>query len=329
MRLLAETTQGMPVDRLYDFGAFRRLAVEVDGVRPFFGSAGMLAVRGPWRRKRFVIRAMCKMAAAVCRRVGVTHILVAVNHSTASMYRRFGFEALAEPYWVEQIGNHVVPLATTTETFLEWAFAGTSETPLHGFEDSFERVFVSAGERVFSQGERGRHAFVVESGGISIRCATPTGSEMTLTHLQRGDMFGELALLDNKPRSASAIAEADTELVSLDRESFSRQISEKPDIAMGLLRLLAGRLRQMDELFMVHAFSSDEQRLEFALGRARRHSTPDRRGEGRWVFNGGPAAIAASAKVDEEAAREFLEARSQSGELDFSNRRIRFSVMPN
>lgn len=334
MRLLKDSEAGMPVDELYDFSEYRARALAGDipptigeDGKPLpvqFGSAGMLAIRANWRRRRDVIRAMFRMAATVCHRYEATHILVVVNHETAGMYRRLGFTQLSEKIWNEEIGNHVIPLFGTTEQFLAWAFADLPDTALSGFQDSFERMVYRAGETVFMEGEVGEHAYVVDSGEIRISRRRNSGEELTLAHLGRGDLFGELALIDDQPRSATAIAGTDSELMSLDRATFQKQLQRNPDRCSRLFRIFSARMRSMDELAMVLAFAPAGQRLEFALEIARQQSLPDRSNPDHLVFRGGPRELALLAAVDEQAATSFLEVSASNGTLVFSQRHISF-----
>ncbi len=332
MRLLKDSEAGMPVDELYDFSEHRRQAVagecrvsiDAPAVAVQFGSAGMLAIRANWRRRRDVIRAMFRMAATVCHRYGATHILVVVNYETAGMYRRLGFAQLSDKIWNEEIGNHVIPLAGTTEQFLSWAFGDLPDTALSAFQDSFERMVYRAGESVFFEGDIGEHAYVVDSGEIRIARKRTTGEELTLAHLNRGDLFGELALIDDQPRSASATAASDSELMTLDRATFQEQLQVNPERCRRLFRIFSARMRSMDELAMVLAFAPAGQRLEFALEVARQQSLPDRSNPQQLVFRGGPRELALLAAVDEQAAINFLELGAQNGELEFSQRHISF-----
>ncbi len=339
MRLLKDSDLGMPCDELFDFSTCRAQArageIPVSkrgngskaGPAPVeFGSAGMLAIRGPWRRRRDVIRAMFRMAATVCHRYGATHILVAVNYETAGMYRRLGFTQLSEKIWVEEIGNHIIPLVGTTEDFVDWAFAGLQDTALSAFQDSFERMVYRAGETVFLEGDIGEHAFVVDSGEVRIARQHETGEELTLTHLKRGELFGELALIDWQPRSASAVAVTDSELMTLDRETFQSQLRTNPEHCLQLFRVFSQRVRAMDELAMVLAFAPSAQRLDFALEVARQQASPDRANPGHLLFRGGPREFALLAAVEEQAALEFLESEAEASRLEFSQKHISFPV---
>jgi uncharacterized membrane protein len=74
------------------------------------------------------------------------------------------------------------------------------------------------------------------------------GHEVTLTELHRGDFFGEMALLDGKPRSADARVAEDARLAVLSREHFLSFVSNNPNVALEMLTALANRLRHTDEL---------------------------------------------------------------------------------
>lgn len=335
MRLLKDSDAGMPVDELFDFAPYREKALsgeipassraDAKAIPVQFGSAGMLAVRANWRRRRDVIRAMFRMAATVCHRYGATHILVAVNHETAGMYRRLGFTQLTDKFWVEEIGNFIIPLMGTTEQFVEWAFAGLQETPLSAFQDSFERMVFRAGETVFLEGDAGEHAYIVDSGEIRISRSHHSGETLTLTHLKRGDLFGELALIDWQPRSASAVAVSDSELMTLDRTTFQAQWRANPEHCQHLFRVFSARMRAMDNLAMVLAFAPTAERLEFALDVARQQASPDRANPGQSIFRGGPKEFALLAAVEIDDAMAFLQSAAEAGALEFSQRHIAFN----
>ena len=338
IRLVKESECGVPAEELFDFSSFRAEAAddlrernsdrnEIEkSVRPVFGNAGMLAIRGPWRRRRDVIRAMFRMAAAVCKANGATHVVVAVNHETAGMYRRLGFTPLSEKIWVEEIENHIVPLATQVDTFLEWALGKVSDAPLTAFEDSFEREVLRAGEVLFEEGDAGTDAYIVESGAIRISRRNEEGQDLVLTDLQPGGLFGELALIDNYPRSATATATVDTELIKLDRHAFMRDLRENPQRAQELFHIFAGRIRRMDELAMMLAFAPDDQRLSFALEVARQRAEVDRRDPSITFFRGGPEEFARIAAVEEQTASRFLAQLAENGELEYSAKRIKFTA---
>ena len=97
---------------------------------------------------------------------------------------------------------------------------------------------------VFFENEEGDFFFMILDGRIKVTILGDDGREVILSLLGAGDFFGEMALLDNEPRSATAIAVEDSELLSLHRTDFQSVLSDKTSIASSLMRILSGRLRK-------------------------------------------------------------------------------------
>ncbi|MCH9670771.1 MAG: cyclic nucleotide-binding domain-containing protein [Gammaproteobacteria bacterium] len=331
MRLIRDSGEGTPADSIFDFGAYRRratadLAAVGDDrcISPVFGSAGMLAVRRNWRRRRDVLRAMFRVSAAVCQSSGATHIVVVVNHDTAAMYKRFRFSVLSEKFWSEEIGNFVTPLAATATGFHDWAFGTLPVTPLDDFKDSFERMVLRAGEVVFHEGEPGDTAYIVDVGSVRVSREGIGGRQLTLTHLSHGDLFGELALVDNEPRSATVTAVTDVELMTLDRAAFEGELRTNPSRSRELIKIFASRIREMDQLALVLAFAAPRERLNYAIKLARQRASEDARRPGEAVFKGGPQELAQLAAVEHSVAERYLEKLADNGTIRIGKRQIRF-----
>jgi CRP/FNR family cyclic AMP-dependent transcriptional regulator len=99
------------------------------------------------------------------------------------------------------------------------------------------RVY-KAGEVIFREGDPGTEFFVIKSGKTSVRVGN-----RTLQELGPGDVFGEMALIDNEPRSATVVAETDCELVPIGEKQFLFMTSEAPYFGLSLMRVLVRRLR--------------------------------------------------------------------------------------
>jgi CRP-like cAMP-binding protein len=104
---------------------------------------------------------------------------------------------------------------------------------------SFER-----GETIFHQGSIGSALYIIVAGQVRIYTISAAGQELTLAIFRAGDFFGELALLDGQPRSASAKALDPTTTLTLHRAAFLHTINACPPIAASLLEAMALRLRQ-------------------------------------------------------------------------------------
>ena len=102
---------------------------------------------------------------------------------------------------------------------------------------------------IFSESQSGADMFIIQSGEVTISKVV-NGNEVTLAVLKKGDMFGEMALLENKPRSASAIAHSDCVLMVVNRSNFNQMVTTQPQLIAKLTTTLADRLwsmyRQLD-----------------------------------------------------------------------------------
>jgi uncharacterized membrane protein len=115
-----------------------------------------------------------------------------------------------------------------------------------------ERRF-PAGAVIMNLGDAGSSMFLVADGHVNIYLPGEASRRISLKDVARGEYFGELALFDDKPRSASALATTDAVLLELSRETLSRYLVARPAGAMTLLRTLAARLRATNEMLSQRA----------------------------------------------------------------------------
>ena len=97
---------------------------------------------------------------------------------------------------------------------------------------------LSDGASIFHRGDSGDCAYIVKAGRIEIR-----EKGRAVETIQTGEIFGEMALIDEEPRTASAIAAGDVELIRIDRPIFDALIRDDPDFALTIMRLIVRRLR--------------------------------------------------------------------------------------
>ena len=100
---------------------------------------------------------------------------------------------------------------------------------------------------ILFEDDPGDSLYVVVTGQVKVVLIGEDGREVILSVLHEGNFFGEMALIDDEPRSAHVIAMADSNLLVLRREDFQRRLQETPTIAAGLLRELSRRLRKADD----------------------------------------------------------------------------------
>ncbi|MEX1254259.1 MAG: Crp/Fnr family transcriptional regulator [Dehalococcoidia bacterium] len=104
-----------------------------------------------------------------------------------------------------------------------------------------------SGDLIFREGEPGDSLHMVVEGQVRIVVLSPLGEEVTVTYLGQGECVGDLALLDGRPRSASAIASQATKTLVVTRGDFRRWLRERPQAAFALLETLSLRVRRTDE----------------------------------------------------------------------------------
>src|ERR1022692_1208708 len=106
----------------------------------------------------------------------------------------------------------------------------------------------AAGETIFNFGDPGNALYIVRSGEVEIFLRNDEGEKIILETSQPGDIFGEVAMLDNGPRTAWVAAVSDVEVLRIDRVHFLDYVRQYPPAALNLLSVAARRLRKTDEV---------------------------------------------------------------------------------
>jgi CRP/FNR family cyclic AMP-dependent transcriptional regulator len=106
----------------------------------------------------------------------------------------------------------------------------------------------AGGTPLFYRGDPGDAMYLIETGHVRISVKDADGHDATLAELHEGDFFGEMAILDEQPRSADATVTTSTRLAVLSRNDFRAFLHKNPDIALGILTAMIRRLRRTDEL---------------------------------------------------------------------------------
>ena len=125
-------------------------------------------------------------------------------------------------------------------------FESLNDEELEALADAtFTRTFPKDSVIILAE-EEGDALFIIKSGQVKVSIVSEEGREVILSLLGDGAVFGELSLLDGKPRSANVVATKDTNLLMLRRTDFVQLILKTPQIATALLAELASRLRKTD-----------------------------------------------------------------------------------
>ena len=123
---------------------------------------------------------------------------------------------------------------------------------------------VQKNSRVIDEGNEATALFVVVSGRLKVLRSDADGNELTLNTLAEGDIFGELALLDDKPRSGTVVALEPCRLLMISKDDF-RSLVHHPDVALRLLQRLADKIRRLSDTAFLFATGDVFMRLRALL----------------------------------------------------------------
>ncbi len=168
-----------------------------------------------------------------------------------------------------------------------------AEVPIFELIDEQERATLAelldtrhfgTGETVFHEGEAGDEIFIVREGRVQVFVTTDTGDKIIVGENERGDVFGEISLLDGGPRTATAVAIDPSDVLVLDRDRLLELVQKHPHVAIDLLTVMGRRLRDTDVLLRTHVARNpnleEEDLLTFGQRIADRVATFG----GSWTF---------------------------------------------
>lgn len=135
------------------------------------------------------------------------------------------------------------------------------------------------GQVIFFRDDEPRDLFVIRKGRVRLSILSSEGRELSLAHATEGDVFGEIALLDGRPRTANATALTEVDALSLGRSALLTLMETRPNIAMAAIAFLCDRLRSTDLRMEAIALYSIEVRLARFLLSAVQLQTPGAKGK--------------------------------------------------
>lgn len=176
-----------------------------------------------------------------------------------------------------------------------WLFSQLDDAQIEQIKHLCRRRGCAPRETVVAQGDDSGDLFAVVSGRLKVATANGDGGEMVLSILGAGDVFGEVALLDDQPRSASVSALERCDLLVLDRRAFRALLLRMPPLSLALMRVLARRLRDLSDRAQDVSLLDVTGRLARALlALARRFGGPT------------PAGLAVELKLSQQELGEMV-----------------------
>ncbi len=116
------------------------------------------------------------------------------------------------------------------------------------FAKVVDHILLPTGKVLFERGDPGDALFIVLSGKVELFIRNVAGEKIVFTCAERGDFFGELSIADRGPRTATAVALEDAELISLSRDNLQLFFQKRPDAALDLIAAMATMIRKADEI---------------------------------------------------------------------------------
>jgi signal transduction histidine kinase len=118
-----------------------------------------------------------------------------------------------------------------------------------------------AGQDIFKEGDAGDGVYVVQSGQVQISAVIGTGDRRVFSRVPPGDVFGEMSLLDNQPRSACATAEVDTIVYFVPRAPMLELLKRSPELSLTLVQEISGRLREFNRQYLREVLQAERMAL--------------------------------------------------------------------
>lgn len=163
-------------------------------------------------------------------------------------------------------------------------FEGLAEDDIDALASALERRTFDAGAMIFAQGDAGTAMYIVASGNVNIYLPSSVSHRISLNDIARGEYFGELALFDDKPRSASALATTDTVLLELRRATLESYLERRPRAALAILRVMGERLRKANVMLTSRAARNVDEEFDKSLAWSDRVADSVAEWNGSWKF---------------------------------------------
>ena len=154
-------------------------------------------------------------------------------------------------------------------------FLGAPDRALDIAASAVRKRVYESGTTVFQEGDKGEALYIIASGLVKLSKVDLGGHEKTLAILQPPEFFGEMALLGQASRSATAVTLNVVEAYLLFNDDFKRLISDYPAISLNLTTTLAARLRGMDDESQILSYQDAQGRVAYVLLRLYRGGVID------------------------------------------------------
>lgn len=201
-------------------------------------------LRRNWRPRNGILLATLKNVLQFMRVRKAEHLLAMVGIEYIGLFSQVGFSTIGPPIVNEETRRHMVPMygamSDFSAPFAEWARSPWFDA----LGDNLQRCIYQSGEAIFLESEPAEAAYLVMRGSVCVTTRNQAGQEVLLDILGPGEVFGELSLLDESPRSATVRAwSQECDVLVMDRAMFRNTVLSSPIRCEEIMKFLAQRLR--------------------------------------------------------------------------------------
>jgi signal transduction histidine kinase len=136
-------------------------------------------------------------------------------------------------------------------------FSGLKPGEMKALQQAAREKSYPASAEIFTEGDTGDGVYVVKEGLVQISGLVGRGVRHVFSRIEPGEVFGEMAVLENKPRSASAVAAEATTVYFVARDEMLKLVEGSPSLAMGLLREISNRLREFNQQYIAEVLQTE------------------------------------------------------------------------
>lgn len=140
-------------------------------------------------------------------------------------------------------------------------FSSLSPAELASLKSVTREVTFAGGSEIFKEGDAGDVLYVVKSGLVQINAVIAGGERQVLSRVPPGEVFGEFAVIDNQPRSATATAEVETSLYVVPREALVQMLTSSPQFSFSMMREITQRMREFNRQYVRKVIQAERMAL--------------------------------------------------------------------
>jgi N-acyl-L-homoserine lactone synthetase len=229
---LQDNCVGIPADDFFDFIPYLKGEVGT------LANVGQLVVDPESRGQLRITNGLFMLMYYWANDKNVTHVVAPFNPALTKSMQRIGFTKAGEVVKSHHHNLDIQPMVLNLHEIRESFINFVAQQDIFNFMEPYCREYYRAGEAIITKGEMGEDAYFIVDGTVSVLL----GNGTQVVDLSRGEVFGELALLVDVPRTANIVAQSDVALIVLSRGQFLSCIKNNPENAHFILQTLGKRL---------------------------------------------------------------------------------------